>query len=387
MRWWIALAGLLLAFGSLSPLATSAQTSQLDDDEYEQAILATNKIFILGPDDKAIGTCTGTTLNQEGYILTNFHCIGHTDLYGPDDSGLGLSHGDLYHPDGLVVIAPTQDDRRVPVPTYVAQAVSGNPTFDVAVVKIVGTLKGQKPPRNLPLVPITLADSETVKTRDFVGVIGYPGVGGPTLTYTEGQISGFEDQDGDGEIDSFKTTAEIAGGNSGGLAVNADGHQIGIPTYGAAQGADKIDRIKMINAALPVIEEALGAAPINNGNDPAPSPNPNPRPNTKGVVLQGQIVDANTKRGVNGALIIILQPGVTAEDFEESGFSEELVAAIGSADRSGHYRTAPALARGEVYTVIVGAKGYQPRVFENALEITNDDPEVTKLETIAIERQ
>ncbi len=286
-----------------------------------------------------------------------------------------------------MIIAPTLDDRRVPVPTYVAQMVSGNPTLDVAVVKIVGTLKGQRVPATLPLVPITLADSEAVRVRNFVGVIGYPGVGGPTLTYTEGQIAGFEDQDGDGVIDSFKTTAEIAGGNSGGLAVDAKGHQIGIPTYGASEGADKLDRIKMINAALPTIEEAFASATPGTRRPTPSTPGTGNRPATKGVVLRGQIIDANTKRGVSGALVIILKPGVSVAAFEESGFSDTLVASAGTADRSGNYQTAPALARGQVYTVIIGAKGYQPRVFEDALEITNDDPDVTKIETIAIEKR
>ncbi|MEN9934840.1 MAG: hypothetical protein RLZZ387_1419 [Chloroflexota bacterium] len=380
MRWWVALAVALLLAGSLIP-STRAQSSPLDDDEFQQAIMATNKLFILGPDGKPIGTCTGTTITPDGFILTNFHCVGHTDLYGEDDSGLGLAHGDLYNPRGLLVVAPTKSERAVPAPTYVAQFVSGDPRLDVAVIKIVGMLKeGQKLPSRLPLVPIRVADSDRVKTRDFVGVIGYPGVGGPTLTYTDGQISGFDDQDGDGEVESFKTTAEIAGGNSGGLAVNADGHQIGIPTYGQEQGASKVDRIKMVNAASAVIAEALGGS---GGVEQQQQD----QQQDAGVVLVGKIVDANTKRAVAGAMMIILKPGVTLATFEESGFADEYVAAMGTTDRRGTYQTAPGLPRGEVYSVVIGAKGYTPRSFEDALEITEDDPEVTEIEPIALEKR
>jgi S1-C subfamily serine protease len=392
-RWWIALMVALMLTGSLSSSLRSAhaQSSQLDDAEYEKAELATNQIYIVDPDGKPIGTCTGTFQTPDGIILTNFHCVGHTDLYGEDDTGMGLSHGDFYHPKGLVVIAPTVSDREVPKPTYVAQVVSANPDLDIAVVKIVGMLKeGQKLPAKLPIVPIDRADSDKVKSRDFVAVLGYPGVGGPLLTYTEGQIAGFEDQNGDDEIDSFKTTANINPGNSGGLAVNADGEQIGIPTYGVSEGASKIDRIKMVNVAEPYIQQAIegGTTPTNPNTptNPDTPTNPNP-PAEDGVTLKGKIVDANTKKGVPGALMIVLQPGVSADQFEESGFSEDLVATIGTADRSGNYQTTPLLPRGQTYTVIVGAKGYAPRAFEDGLEITEDDPDITNIDTIAIQKR
>lgn len=394
-RWWIALMVLLLAGGSLSSgmRAAQAQTSQLSDDAYTRAELATVQIYILDPKSKPLGTCTGTYQTASGIILTNFHCVGHTDLYGEDDSGLGLSHGDFYHPKGLVVIAPTKSDKEVPKPTYVAQVVSSNPDLDIAVVKIVGMLKeGQKLPTNLPIVPIKRADSDKVKVRDFVAVLGYPGVGGPLLTYTDGQVAGFEDQNEDDEIDSFKTTANINPGNSGGLAVNNNGEQIGIPTYGVSEGASKIDRIKMINVATPYINQAIkgGGDPVtvNEPTDPTPPPvGDDPVPSDEGVILTGKITDANTKRGVPGALLIILQPGVPFDEFQESGFDESLVASVGTADRNGKYQTSPGLERDQVYTVVIGAKGYTPRVFEDGLEITSEDPDVTTMEDIAIQKQ
>jgi S1-C subfamily serine protease len=399
-RWWMVLMVVLLAGGSLSSGLRSAlaQSTQLSDDAYTRAELATVQIYILDPKGKPLGTCTGTYQTADGIILTNFHCVGHTDLYGEDDSGLGLKNGDFYNPKGLVVIAPTKSDKEVPKPTYVAQVLASNPNLDIAVVKIVGMLKdGQKLPTNLPIVPIKRADSEKVKVRDFVGVLGYPGVGGPLLTYTSGEVAGFEDQNEDDAIDSFKTTANINPGNSGGLAVNGKGEQIGIPTYGVSEGASKIDRIKMVNVAIPYINQAIkgGGSPVtmdtpSTPTDPVTPPvgnDPAPTPNGDGVVLTGKIVDANTKRGVAGALLIILQPGVPFEEFQSSGFDENLVATVGTADRNGKYQTSPALERGQTYTVVIGAKGYQPRVFEDGLEITADDADVTTMEDITIQKQ
>jgi hypothetical protein len=391
-RRWIALTFVLLVAGAFSGNLRSAeaQISPLDDSEYERAERATVQIYILDPKGKPMGGCTGTYQTTDGIILTNFHCVGHTDLYGEDDSGLGLQHGDLYHPEGLVVIAPTKSDKEVPKPTYVAQVLAGNPNLDIAVVKIVGMLKeGQKLPSKLPIVPIKRADSAKVKARDFVGVLGYPGVGGPLLTYTEGQIAGFEDQDGDETIDSFKTTANINPGNSGGLAVNDKGEQIGIPTYGVSEGASKIDRIKMVNVAIPYIDQAIkGGGDIDvSGGQKGGQQGGDPIPVEDGVVLTGQIVNANTKKGIPGALIIVLQPGVSFDKFEESGFDESLVATVGTADRSGNYQTTPQIARGQTYTVVVGAKGYKPRVFEDGLEILDSDPDITEIETIGLQKQ
>jgi hypothetical protein len=35
---------------------------------------------------------------------------------------------------------------------------------------------------------------------------------------------------------------------------------------------------------------------------------------------------------------------------------------------------------------VVGAKGYQPRVFEDGLEITSDDPDLVDVEDIPLKR-
>ena len=84
-RWWMVLLVVLLVFGSTSSgmgLVQAQQESPLNDDEFTKAELATTQIFIVNPDGKPMGTCTGTFQTPDGIILTNFHCVGHTDLYG-----------------------------------------------------------------------------------------------------------------------------------------------------------------------------------------------------------------------------------------------------------------------------------------------------------------
>src|SRR5258708_29957756 len=90
---WIALVvGLLMTGIVFSPTRTSAITGQnINKDE-----LGTVKLLILDPNSQIFGICSGSYLGG-GIILTNFHCVGHTDLYGADDSRFNLKNGDFYN--------------------------------------------------------------------------------------------------------------------------------------------------------------------------------------------------------------------------------------------------------------------------------------------------
>ena len=165
-------------------------------------------------------------LDQEGYILTNFHCIGYPTS-GPKDEdleSLGLKPGDLFNSKGLSVVAVTDDPRRLPKPTYVAQVMSHDPELDLAVLKIIAYYNSkQKLTDTLPVITMDMADSESVQTLDDVIVVGYPGIAGDTVTATEGRISGFIDENGDGDFDWFKTDVLVNQGNSGGLRAQCTG--------------------------------------------------------------------------------------------------------------------------------------------------------------------
>ncbi|MBI5301545.1 MAG: trypsin-like peptidase domain-containing protein [Chloroflexi bacterium] len=506
---------LAIAFVLLASLTLELPTAHAKDPapaQIENAMLAVVKIWILGPDGKAFGGCSGTVIDPAGYILTNFHCVGYTNLYGKDDSGFNLKHGDLYHSQGWLVVGPTKDPKKAPVPTYMAKYITGDPKLDVAVVKIFRMYnEGEKLPGALPLTVIKRVDSDNAKIGEFIATVGYPGVGGNLISYLPGQISGFDDQDNDGNLDSFKTNAEIAPGNSGGLGMNGNGEQIGISTWGKVSGVSKIDRFKMINIAEPLIKKAkqlgdsttssglgtAGTSPTTNTGNPTfgklafstackdapisnpgatfpagtkmiaalfphsgmrtgtdwgsvwfvddkavagaetgrswkdaadgtfcntlanqgealpngkyrfalylqgrptteaefmigtsttpPSPQPPAPQPSRGVALSGQIVDADTQRGISGAVILVLDPDVSVEDFDDAEDIEPLIIASGIADSAGKFLTAPGLERGITYTLLVGQKAYQRRELE--LDLTDDDPDVTKLKPIALKKK
>jgi S1-C subfamily serine protease len=81
---------------------------------------------------------------------------------------------------------------------------------------------------------------------DHITILGYPGIGGDTLTVTDGIVSGFEFRSGARYI---KTSAKIDRGNSGGIAIKDSGCVVGIPTYVQAQ-IESLGRILDLNHLL-----------------------------------------------------------------------------------------------------------------------------------------
>jgi hypothetical protein len=88
----------------------------------------------------------------------------------------------------------------------------------------------------LDLPYVELGDSDQIEIGTKLRILGYPGIGGETITFTEGAVSGFTQERGVEGRAWIKTDATIAGGNSGGMAVNPSGKLIGVPTR-ASSGA------------------------------------------------------------------------------------------------------------------------------------------------------
>jgi hypothetical protein len=110
--------------------------------------------------------------------------------------------------------------------------------LDLAVVQIVSTVNGSAVnPSSLNLPYVELGDSDQIRIGDSVNIFGFPSIGGNTITFTKGSVSGFSSEDQIGDRAWIKTDATISGGNSGGLAADNNGRIIGVPTI-AASGAD-----------------------------------------------------------------------------------------------------------------------------------------------------
>ncbi|HNS50451.1 MAG TPA: trypsin-like peptidase domain-containing protein [Anaerolineae bacterium] len=169
-----------------------------------------------------VWTGSGTLVHSSGLILTNCH------VANPRAMGMSAPAADM------LGIAITGRSDEAPALTYLAQVAAQSPEIDLAVLKIVSGLDGKKVSAlNLPA--IDLGDSDALELGDQVCIFGYPGIGGETVTYTTGAVSGFSKESGVSAKRAWiKTDATIAGGNSGGTAVDLDGLLIGVPTQAAA---------------------------------------------------------------------------------------------------------------------------------------------------------
>jgi hypothetical protein len=136
-----------------------------------------------------------------------------------------------------------------------------------------------------------------------------------------------------------------------------------------------------------LVQEAgftVGRKPGNNRPPQKPQ-----QPVDEGVTITGTVIDHATRRPIQNAIVVFLNPGMTVDDFDDdqSEGKTETVYAYGVTDAKGVYTINRPLARGEVYSAIVGAKGYTRIAEDDALEIAEDDPDVIELDPLELDRQ
>jgi hypothetical protein len=91
------------------------------------------------------------------------------------------------------------------------------------------------------------------------------------------------------------------------------------------------------------------------------------------VYVQGTVEDADTGRGVSGARVIVLRPGVSASQAARDGrITADEVLTSGTADGNGMYRTDQPVPRGRNYGVIVIAGGYRSVVADDGLKLPSN---------------
>lgn len=273
---------------------TLALPPQPDDRQIRQNLLrSTVQIIALIEDSgrlQPIWTGSGTILTPDGLILTNAHVVSDPDP--------------AYQPDGLGVAVTVRSDE-LPELRYLAEVRAIDTQLDLAVIQIASDLDGRPiDTEQLNLNYVSVGDSDILELGDLLQILGYPGIGGETITFTEGVVSGFTRERGVEGRAYVKTDATIAGGNSGGLAANGDGQIIGVPTQVGYGGAERfadcryladtngdgvidqndncipvggfINALRPINLAQPLIEAArMGIAP-------KPTPGPGPLPPSSG---------------------------------------------------------------------------------------------------------
>jgi serine protease Do len=438
---------------------------------------------------------SGSLISSNGLILTNAHVA--------DPAAVGETGST---PDALVIGIVKSEDQP-PVYAYRADIRAIDGYMDLAVIQISSTVKGDSlDPNSLNLPYVNLGNSDDVHVGDHINILGFPAIGGDTITYTSGDVAGFSSEEKLGDRAWIKTDATISGGNSGGMGTNEQGLLIGVPSIASSGNANTeatdcrviqdtngdgvidnkdtcipiggfINALRPINLALPLIKAAqsgmaytspytqqasqpsgqstgseqmsaiswydvdnqgnignqvtsfpsgttvmiaafkfsgfvngepwgeiwtsggqkvysgtyawdqgsegtYGTSLSNQGNalpdgsyhleiyagdSNAPltqsdvvvgSGSSTPQSTVKGVRLNGTVTDRDTGNPISGAYIIVLNPGVSYEDWLAAGYPKADIFTYVQTDSNGNYVLPKRLARNTPYTIIASAEGY-----------------------------
>jgi len=183
---------------------------------------------------------SGTVVLDGGYVLTNAHVVA--DDY---DNFCEMS----------VFAASSASE----IPEWIANArvipEAYDPVVDLAVIRLVD-LSGN-PTRATGRKPIEVT-SRDLRFGNEIRVLGYPALGGETITMSGGEISGWLPRSGG---DYYKSSARTGPGVSGGAAFDAiTGEYVGTPTAGSNDDVGESHvLIRPSNYALPLLQAAQRA--------------------------------------------------------------------------------------------------------------------------------
>ena len=239
-------------FAFVGGSAAGAPAAPAATEDLVNATVQVLMVATIGGQEQAYGWGSGTILDTNGLILTNAH------VAKPTAPGLGVFEADptpAVDPEDLVIAVIESEDRPA-VPKYRATVIAADGYLDAAVIKIDRDLNGQSLSAgglSLPTVPI--GDSGALHVGDPLTIVGFPGIGGDTISLSSGRASGFLSDDRIGERAWIKTDAIVSGGNSGGLAANEAGELIGVPTRAPADTGG-YSLVRPVATLMPLIDAA-----------------------------------------------------------------------------------------------------------------------------------
>jgi S1-C subfamily serine protease len=317
-----------------------------------------------------VASGSGSILTPDGAILTNHHVIWDK------------KKGRLFD---FVAVGLLKAYDQSPELTCVAIPARGilEKDLDLAVVKCERDLQG-RPYRasGWPTIPVGSSD-DLVPGASEIFVIGYPGVGGPTIHVTRGTVSGFLGKEGGAGRFWIKTDAAIAHGNSGGTAIDDAGNLVGIPTAvfpGQRDIGEKVGLIRPVELARPLLTRvASGWEPEGEGRpaDEPPPPEPPPLATVacayqQGVTVSGRVLARDSDAGVEGAFVVVLKPGVRRKDVKNdySNLDAELLTYAISNEEGEFFLPCP-VPRDQMFTVVVLAKGFVELSADEVLNTAN----------------
>ena len=178
-------------------------------------------VFLMIPDRLTglLGRGSGSIITADGLVLTNYHVLTRQT-------------GALANEQGLAFVGLTTDARQPPTQWYIGTLVAADPIEDLALLRLAHTAEGRAvDDRRFATMPLGEPDSLDLG-HPLVG-LGYPALGGNTLTLTSGSVAGFSRAPGRGLL--IKTDSELLPGSSGGAVLNGESRLVGVITSADAE--------------------------------------------------------------------------------------------------------------------------------------------------------
>ncbi len=189
-----------------TPVAVPPEDAGLNVVDSNWEDVARSVVYIEALGAMCEWTGSGSIVGDGSLVLTNQHVAGSGEC-------------DL-------TVYLTDSTSTTPTQSVNAEIVVADEALDLAVIQL-------RDASGAPFVatgrtPLQLS-SDVPKLGDKLTILGYPGLGGSTITLTSGDFSGVDRSE---TFEYLKTTANMNPGVSGGSAFNSNKQLIGIPTAG-----------------------------------------------------------------------------------------------------------------------------------------------------------
>ena len=220
-------------------LTTTSNPSAESSTKVDVEKLMLSVVFIDVSCADGTHTGSGTVVLDGQYVLTNYHVIS-------DSTGSSFCDLDVY-----VTDSAKKPPRYFSAGLPVVDAIDKK--HDLAVIKLpAGKLFGRA----------VAISSKELKIGDKITVLGYPGMGSLSITYTAGEMSGWAGCDpsvyecGSYPGDFYKGSAKMGPGVSGGAVFTEQGEFVGVPTAVSTEEiGDNLGLIRPTSYVVPLLQK------------------------------------------------------------------------------------------------------------------------------------
>ncbi|MFO7919009.1 MAG: serine protease [Anaerolineae bacterium] len=208
---------------------------------------ATALIIVPDPALWDVSRGSGSVISSEGLVITNYHVMTRK----VDDV--------LVNEEGLAFVGLTGDIHEPPSAWYIACLLTSDERRDLAVLRILWDNEGETI-EGSSFTQMALGDSDTLELGQRLMGLGYPSLGGDTLTLTQGSMAGFSPSQDD--LHLGKTDSELLPGSSGGAVLDETGRLVGVITaaHTDQRTQGRLSYFVLLNEAQDMIKEAQAAS-------------------------------------------------------------------------------------------------------------------------------